>query len=245
MEHILTQRSLEWLERSNISSHYRGIRRLRPGDSISFNIETEVEPYVGVYAGSSFCEMGFMSFTNSPVPTDIVIGRYCSLGPGISFGGDRHPIESLSTSIFTHAPEIEIVKRFVQDSSNKYCNFIPNPQKPPVQIGHDVWVGRGAALLNGVTLGIGSVVAAHSVVTRPVQPYVIVGGNPAVTIRDRFSPVLVEELLKSEWWKYKFTDFSDFEIGSPERFLEQFSKISRSLETYIPQKIRLADIATI
>ena len=49
----------------------------------------------------------------------------------------------------------------------------------PVRIGSDVWIGGGAILLPGVTIGDGAVIGAGSVVTRDVAPGVIVAGNPA------------------------------------------------------------------
>ncbi|AYD00574.1 hypothetical protein NCHU2750_11820 [Neorhizobium sp. NCHU2750] len=51
----------------------------------------------------------------------------------------------------------------------------------------DVWVGHGAILRSGITLGRGCVVAAGSVVTKDVEPFAIVGGNPAKVIRYRFA----------------------------------------------------------
>lgn len=55
----------------------------------------------------------------------------------------------------------------------------------PIRIGRDVWIGRGCAVLAGVTVGDGAVVGANSVVTRNVEPYTIVAGNPARLIRRR------------------------------------------------------------
>jgi acetyltransferase-like isoleucine patch superfamily enzyme len=55
-----------------------------------------------------------------------------------------------------------------------------------VTVGDDVWIGYGAIILSGVTIGEGSVVAAGSVVTKNVEAYTIVGGNPARKICDRF-----------------------------------------------------------
>ena len=52
-----------------------------------------------------------------------------------------------------------------------------------VTIGNDVWIGAGAIILNGVTIGEGAVVGAGSVVTKDVNPYEIVAGNPARVIR--------------------------------------------------------------
>lgn len=57
----------------------------------------------------------------------------------------------------------------------------------PVTIHDYVWIGIGAIILPGVTIGKGAVVAAGSVVTKSVEPYAVVGGNPARLIKYRSS----------------------------------------------------------
>ena len=53
----------------------------------------------------------------------------------------------------------------------------------PVVIGDNVWIGEFSAILKGVTIGKGSIVASNSVVTKDVPPYVIVAGNPARVVK--------------------------------------------------------------
>ncbi|MGK0716088.1 acyltransferase [Leucobacter sp. W1153] len=55
----------------------------------------------------------------------------------------------------------------------------------PVTIGNDVWIGRSAIILAGVTIADHAIIGAGSVVTKSVEPYMIVGGNPARVIGDR------------------------------------------------------------
>lgn len=57
-----------------------------------------------------------------------------------------------------------------------------------IEIRDDVWIGANCAVLDGVTLGTGSVVAAGSVVTESVPAYTVVGGAPAEQISDRGEP---------------------------------------------------------
>lgn len=54
----------------------------------------------------------------------------------------------------------------------------------PVVLGDDVWVGAGAIILPGVTVGDGAVIGAGSVVTRDVEARMVVAGNPARPIRE-------------------------------------------------------------
>ena len=67
--------------------------------------------------------------------------------------------------------------------------------------GNDVWIGRGAFIKNGLTLGDGCGIGARSVVTKDVPPYAIVAGNPAKLIRYRFSEDIIEKLLELKWWE--------------------------------------------
>jgi acetyltransferase-like isoleucine patch superfamily enzyme len=55
----------------------------------------------------------------------------------------------------------------------------------PVTIGDHAWIGARALICPGVTIGEGAVVAAGAIVTRDVEPYAIVGGNPARVIGTR------------------------------------------------------------
>lgn len=68
-------------------------------------------------------------------------------------------------------------------------------------IGNDVWIGRGARILSGVTIGDGAVVGAYPVVTRAVAPYAIVSGAPAREVGFRFPAEVREALLELRWWK--------------------------------------------
>lgn len=55
----------------------------------------------------------------------------------------------------------------------------------PITIGHDAWVAGRAIIMPGVTIGDGAVVAAGAVVTKDVEPWTVVGGNPAKFIKKR------------------------------------------------------------
>ena len=57
-------------------------------------------------------------------------------------------------------------------------------------------------ILPGVTIGDGCIIGAQSVVTKNVEPYTIVGGNPAKPIKKRFNEEEIETLLKIEWWNW-------------------------------------------
>src|SRR5690606_30289259 len=69
-------------------------------------------------------------------------------------------------------------------------------------VGNDVWIGSEAIVMPGVTIGHGAVVGTHALVTRDVEPYAIVGGNPGKVIRKRFADADIARLLELAWWEW-------------------------------------------
>ena len=61
---------------------------------------------------------------------------------------------------------------------------IVNVRMGGVKIKDDVWIGAGAIILSGVTIGECSVIGAGAVVTKDVEPYTVVAGVPARKIKD-------------------------------------------------------------
>ncbi len=57
-------------------------------------------------------------------------------------------------------------------------------ESAPIVIEDDVWIGESSTILKGVTVGRGSIVASHAVVTKDVPPYTIVAGNPARVVKE-------------------------------------------------------------
>lgn len=74
-----------------------------------------------------------------------------------------------------------------------------------VIIGSDVWLCANAIILSGVTIGHGAVIANGAVVTKNVEPYAIMGGNPAKLIRYRFDEPIRNRLLHTAWWEWPET----------------------------------------
>jgi virginiamycin A acetyltransferase len=54
----------------------------------------------------------------------------------------------------------------------------------------------------GVTIGDGAIIATNATVIKDVEPYSIVGGNPAQEIKKRFSEATISKLLKIKWWNW-------------------------------------------
>lgn len=81
---------------------------------------------------------------------------------------------------------------------------VPNllRSKGDIRIGHDVWVGTGAMILAGVTVGNGAVIAARSVVSKDVPSYSVVAGNPARVVKMRFAEEIIAQLNQIQWWNW-------------------------------------------
>ena len=93
-----------------------------------------------------------------------------------------------------------------------------------MSIRNDVWIGHGAIILPGLTVGNGSVIAAGSVVTKDVAPYSIVAGNPAKSIRNRFPESIWTELEAMSWW--------DWDYDTLKERVDDFYDVRRFLRLY-------------
>ncbi len=95
-----------------------------------------------------------------------------------------------------------------------------------MQFGHDVWVGHGAVILPGVSIGTGAIVAAGAVVTKDVGAYEIVGGVPAKVIRRRFPEPTAEALMALAWWDWDHARLQaalpDFRALTVEAFVAKY-----------------------
>lgn len=89
--------------------------------------------------------------------------------------------------------------------------IIPDPynKKGDTIVGNDVWIGSDALIMPGVTIGSGAVIGARSVVTKNIEPYTIVAGVPARTIKKRFSPEVIDALLDLAWWDLPVADLKE------------------------------------
>lgn len=150
--------------------------------------------YSGYYHGHSFDDCARFLLPEEGADR-LVIGSFCSIGSGAAFimaGNQGHRHDWISTFPFFWMSEVEAFA----GSANGYL-----PAGDTV-IGNDVWIGSEAMFMPGVTVGDGAVIGTRALVTRDIEPYAIVGGNPARTIRKRFDDSQIDLLLEMKWWDW-------------------------------------------
>lgn len=124
------------------------------------------------------------------------IGKFCSIAAMTRINPGNHPMNRASQSHFTYRASAYFEGEEDED------DFFNWRRSFPVSIGHDVWIGHGAIILAGRKIGNGSIIAAGSVVTKDVAPYMIVGGSPSKTIRQRFPDAVISDLESLAWWDW-------------------------------------------
>lgn len=130
------------------------------------------------------------------------IGRFCSIGRNVVLGQptDNHPIDWVSSSMS------------VSGDYEAPCVY--------ASIGHDVWIAHNAVVMAGVKIGNGAVIGRNAVVTKDVEPYQIVVGNPGKVVRARFSIEQIASLIESEWWNIDYAALQDLPFGDVDAFLQ-------------------------
>ncbi len=122
------------------------------------------------------------------------VGRFCCIGPETLIGLGRHPTRQfVSSHPAFYSTRAQAQLTFVGEQ--KFEEF------RPVTLGHDVWIGARAIVLDGATIGDGAIVAAGAVVAGEVPPYAIVSGVPAKVERYRFDEATIEAIRRSRWWE--------------------------------------------
>jgi len=171
-------RMYDYKGKAKVSTWVRGLK----------NIEFEGENLMPEFCvASGNVKLGYRSTlgVHNFLFGDIEIGRYCQIGGYAAFHGTNHPMNNLTTFI-NQSLFVGELKSLKNESQ--------------IILGNDVWVGHGVIILSGVMIGDGAILAAGSVITKNVEPYTIVAGNPAKPIRKRFSEKVISELLVLKWW---------------------------------------------
>lgn len=179
----------------------------------------------------------YCSIADNVESQGLSMGRYCEVGPGALLSATGHPLTWLSVSPFQY----KATAFSWHESANDVAHIDPefggreSFRGSAVTIGNDVWVGAGAVILRGMTIGDGAVIAANAVVTRDVEPYEIVGGVPAKTIKLRVTPEQREELLELAWWRFTPNQLSGISFDDLPTAIAQLRERIGDLEPRAPE----------
>ena len=170
---------------------------IHPLDTLKGIRNSRVYPYMNKNKLYSKFSIGDYTFGQPHVLTwgeksKLNIGKFCSIAEGvIIILGGEHNKNWITTYPFWTA-----LKEFFDYPTNY------SGTKGDVTIGNDVWIGIDSLILSGVTIGDGAVIGARAVVSKDVEPYAIVAGNPIHTIGKRFDQETINQLLTIKWWDW-------------------------------------------
>lgn len=171
-----------------------------------------------VFAESTLGDYSYVVNDSNIIYT--TIGKFCSIAAHTRINPGNHPMQRASQAHFTYR-----ASAYFEDAEDE-AGFFDWRRSTPVTIGHDVWIGHGAIVLAGRSIGTGAVVAGGAVVTKDVPDYTIVAGNPARIIRRRFPEEIAGRLKALAWWDWEHAQLrialDDFRALSVEAFLAKY-----------------------
>lgn len=190
------------IKRALLLLKYKG-KALRLGKRVNVTLDSDFEGhnYIGSRTGFQG-SMGYGSYIGADSLVEARIGRYCSVADRVTVVSGDHPVSQfVSSHPAFYSSKGPVGLSFSPEDRFRELRYADEEARIPVVIGNDVWIGHGAVLLAGVKVGDGAVIAAGAVVTKDVEPYAVVGGVPAKTIRYRFPAEQIEKLLTLRWWE--------------------------------------------
>lgn len=123
----------------------------------------------------------------------LIIGKFVAIAQGAQFvmNGANHPLGGFSTYPFAMfgiegAPDVT-----------------GHGHRGDTRIGNDVWIGREAVIMPGVSVSDGAIIGTRAQVVKDVPPYAVVVGNPGRVVKRRFPPDIIEALLSIRWWDWE------------------------------------------
>jgi phosphonate metabolism protein (transferase hexapeptide repeat family) len=142
------------------------------------------------------------------------IGKFTSIAAMTRINPGNHPMQRASQSHFTYRASAYF------DRAEDEAEFFAWRRSHHVTIGHDVWIGHGAIVLPGRSIGTGAVV------TKDIPAYSIAVGNPARLLRPRFAPDVAARLEALAWWNWPHEQLhaalADFRALSAEQFVDKY-----------------------
>jgi virginiamycin A acetyltransferase len=154
------------------------------------------------------------------------IGHYCAIASDVRIMGSqshRHDCVSIcpNEAFGNHYIPAEGLQTWAMQSN-----------KRDIIIGSDVWIGDGALIMPGSSIGDGCVIGAKSVVTGSLLPYGVYGGIPARLIKFRFDSETIAKLILLRWWEFRPSLLDEnaklFHEPPNDAFFEKFNSYDQS-----------------
>ena len=178
-------------------------------------------PWTEVGEGARIINSEFLAYSYCDRFADVAnttVGKFANIAAFTRIGPTDHPMDHASLHHFLYRSSY-----YLDDTPDDAAFFARRAARRTV-LGPDTWVGHGAIIRPEVTVGAGAVIAAGAVVTRDVEPYMIVAGVPAVPLRRRFSEAVAERMLALAWWDWPHDRLrerlEDFRNLKAEEFLD-------------------------
>ena len=220
----LTSTDLAALERAGLRlPGLRNTRHLAPGSRIE--APTSI---IATVAFGAFIDVGAFCNLSGGTINNVRFGRYCSVAGSVVIGPHEHPTDWLTTSRIAYFPQVNGWDELMLGSEavTAHAGKRPFPASCPItEIGADVWIGQGAFIKAGVTIGPGAIIGARATVLKDVPPYSVVVGTPGRVLRLRFPEELVERLLRLEWWRYSIYDLFEAPMDLTEAAVDAIEAI--------------------
>ncbi|MDF2820337.1 MAG: transferase hexapeptide repeat containing protein [Clostridiales bacterium] len=180
---------------------YRYLVKYDGGEMWSKKLRQIYKKYYNIEIG-----IGTYGYNFGGFPAGTQIGKYCSLASYITVINVNHTMTTITTHPYLFNPVVGFIKSDFRT-------------KTKLSIGNDVWIGQNTIILPKVSkIGNGAIIGAGSVVTKNVEPYSIVAGNPANLIGYRFDRETIMKLEEIKWW--------DFELDYIKNNLNKFYDVS-------------------
>jgi phosphonate metabolism protein (transferase hexapeptide repeat family) len=183
--------------------------------------------YCEVGARTKIAESSFGDYSYVVNDSDIIytsVGRFCSIAAQTRINPGNHPLDRVALSHFTY-------RSSAYGLGDDDAAFFAWRRRHRVVLGNDVWIGHGAIVLAGVTIGDGAAVGAGAVVSKDVPPFSIVVGVPAKIIRYRFAAEIVAALRRIAWWDWPHealgTALADFRAMDAAAFCRKYDPAGR------------------